>query len=198
MCNMETLTTPRLLLRRFSPDDAPFVKVLADDICIAAGVLEIPHPYTLEDARQWIGEHNSLWQRGEQYIFAITEKETADLAGAASLRLNGAHAHAELGYWIGGPFRGRGYATEAAEALLEFGFLGLGLHRIYARHLVWNTASSSVLSRIGMHHEGTMRGHACKWGSFQDVHIFGICAPDFLPRYFERSCTWTARHGEDH
>jgi RimJ/RimL family protein N-acetyltransferase len=171
--------------------------MLADDISIAAGVLEIPHPYTLEDARQWIGEHNSLWRRGEQYIFAITEKGTADLAGAASLRLNGVHAHAELGYWIGRPFRGRGYATEAAEALLEFGFLGLGLHRIYARHLAWNTASSRVLSRIGMRHEGTMREHACKWGSFQDVYLFGINSPDFLPRYFERRGNRNSCYGEE-
>ncbi|OPX70171.1 MAG: ribosomal-protein-L7/L12-serine acetyltransferase [Methanoregulaceae archaeon PtaB.Bin056] len=187
MCIPDTLTTPRLLLRSFSPDDAPSVQKLADDICIAAGVLEIPHPYMLEDAREWIGEHNSLWQRGEQYIFAITEREATALVGAASLRVNSTHAHAELGYWIGEAFRGRGYATEAAEALLEFGFLGLGLHRIYGRLLAWNTASSNVLTRIGMRYEGTMRGHAWKWGSFHDVHFFGIQSPDFYRRYVERS-----------
>ncbi|HOT04405.1 MAG TPA: GNAT family N-acetyltransferase [Methanolinea sp.] len=198
MCIPDTLTTPRLILRKFSPEDAPLVQVLADDIRIAAGVLEIPHPYMLEDAREWIGEHNSLWQRGEQYIFAITERETTALAGAASLRVNSTHAHAELGYWIGRAFRGRGYATEAAKALLELGFLGLGLHRIYGRLLAWNTASSNVLSRIGMRYEGTMRGHACKWGSFHDVHLFGIQSPDFYQYYLERSADGIHRQGEEH
>ena len=187
MAPPEILNTPRLWLRRFSIDDAQSVQEHADDMCIAAGVLEIPHPYTLEDAWQWIGQHQSLWQRGEQYIFAITEKETNALAGAASLRVNCAHSHAELGYWIGRPFRCRGYATEAAGALLEFGFLGLGLHRIYARHLDWNTPSSRVLVRIGMHFEGAMKGHACKWGSFHDVHFYGIQADDFYPHYLDGS-----------
>lgn len=193
----EILNTPRLLLRRFSIEDASAVQKLADDVSIAAGVLEIPHSYTFQDAWQWIGKHDSLWQGGEEYIFAITEKETRDLAGAASLRVNEAHAHAELGYWIGRQFRGRGYATEAAESLLGFGFFALGLHRIYARHLAWNTASSRVLLNIGMRFEGIMKGHAAKWGSFHDVHVYGIQAGDFYLLYLERCGNRIHSHQEE-
>ncbi|MCU0632950.1 MAG: GNAT family N-acetyltransferase [Methanolinea sp.] len=191
----ETLITPRLILRQFTMDDAPVVQALAGDVCIAAGVLSIPHPYTLDDAWQWIGQHPSLRQSGEQFIFAVTELRSRVLAGAVSIRVNEEHAHAELGYWIGRPFQGRGYATEAAGAMLEFGFLGLHLHRIYARHLAWNTPSSRVLSHIGMSFEGTMQGHACKWGVFHDVHLYGIQAGDFYMNSLE---TNNSRLGKPH
>jgi len=179
----ETLITPQLELRQFTIDDAPRVQELAGDICIAAGVLNIPHPYTFDDAMEWIEQHSILEQSGEEHIFAITERKSGVLAGATSLRVNAEHSHAELGYWVGRKFHGRGYATEAAGAMLEFGFFGLGLHRIYARHLAWNIKSSRVLSHIGMRSEGIMPGHAWKWGVFHDVHIYGIIDSDFYSYY---------------
>lgn len=148
--------------------------------------MNIPHPYTPSDAREWIAQHEFLRQTGEEYVFAITERDSAHLAGATSLRVKAEHNHAELGYWVGRPFQGRGYASEAAGAMLELGFLGLGLHRVFGRHLAWNTASSGVLLHIGMTPEGTMRGHACKWGVYHDVHVYGITSDEFMVRYTGR------------
>lgn len=181
-CSMivpETLNTPHLILRYFRPEDAERVAELAGDIHIASGVLNIPHPYTIDDARDWIGQHRFLRDHGEEIIYAITVRESAILAGAISLRVNTEHAHAEMGYWIGRPYQGYGYATEAAGSMLELGFRGLSLHRIYARHLSWNTTSSGVLTRIGMVHEGVMRGHASKWGVFHDVHWYSIMDDEY-------------------
>lgn len=182
----EKLLTERLCLRQFSIQDALRVTTLLADPAIAAGVLEIPFPYTNDDAREWICRHASERDMGVGYTFAVCERNSGELAGAAGLRVNPAHSHAELGYWIGRPFRGRGYAREAASALLELGFFGLGLHRIYARHLAWNRASSRVLEGIGLVHEGTLRGHARKWGLFHDVEVYGICYDDFCREHWQK------------
>lgn len=176
----ETLNTPHLVLRHFTIEDAPDLAELAGDVQIAAGVLNIPHPYTIVDAKEWIEQHPYLRERGEEYIFAVTERESTRVAGATSLRVDAEHAHAELGYWIGRPYQGRGYATEAAGSMLELGFLGLGLHRMYARHLAWNARSGRVLIRVGMTHKGVMRGHASKWGIFHDVHWYSIMDDEYF------------------
>lgn len=179
----EQLITERLHLRHFSASDAPFIVDLVSDPAIAAGVLAIPVPYTLADALDWIGIQEQERKIGTEFTFAVCERYQGTLAGAASLRVNTEYFHAELGYWIGRNFRGKGYAREAASALLEFGFFGLGLHRIYARHLAWNTASARVLTGIGLKHEGTMHGHALKWGLFHDIEVYGICFDEYFREY---------------
>ena len=90
------------------------------------------------------------------------------------LRIDQAHRRAELGYWIGTPFWGRGIATEAAKEMLRYGFEELRLHRIFAEHFAHNPASGRVLAKIGMKHEGCHRRHVLKWGEFVDAEQYGI------------------------
>ena len=66
-----------------------------------------------------------------------------------------AHARGTLGYWVGVPYWGRGYATEAAEAVLAHAFGALGLHRVQATHLTRNPASCRVMEKLGMRVEGS-------------------------------------------
>jgi RimJ/RimL family protein N-acetyltransferase len=94
------------------------------------------------------------------------------------LRIEADHGRAELGYWIGVPYWGNGYATEASRTLVKYGFETLGLHRIFASHVVRNSASARVLRKIGMRHEGCQRGHILKWGEFLDLEIYGMLASD--------------------
>ena len=75
---------------------------------------------------------------------------------------------------LGRPFWGRGYATEAARAVIEYGFSVLNLHRIYAMHFSRNPASGRVMEKCGMVHEGRFREHVRKWGVFEDVDLRGI------------------------
>jgi RimJ/RimL family protein N-acetyltransferase len=96
------------------------------------------------------------------------------LVGAISLRIELPQRRAELGYWVGVPYWGRGFATEAARAMIEFGFRRLSLHRIYAHHFVRNPASGRVMEKAGMQHEGTLRGHFFRWGAPEDVAVWGI------------------------
>jgi RimJ/RimL family protein N-acetyltransferase len=94
------------------------------------------------------------------------------------LRVEPDHRRAELGYWIGVPYWGKGYATEAARALVQYGFETLQLHRIFASHFANNSVSAKVLRKIGMRHEGRQRGHILKWGEFLDIEMYGMVGSD--------------------
>ncbi|WP_179228637.1 GNAT family N-acetyltransferase [Leptolyngbya ohadii] len=92
----------------------------------------------------------------------------------SAYRCNAAHSNAELGYWIGKPYWGNGYASEAAQEVMNFGLQALRLHRIYATCLGCNPASARVLQKLGMTHEGTQKQHVCHRGAFQDLELYGL------------------------
>jgi RimJ/RimL family protein N-acetyltransferase len=173
------LTTGRLLLRPFEVADAPEVKRLAGDREIAATTLQVPHPYEDGMAEEWISSHQEKWESGELVNFAVVRREDDQLLGAIGLVVRREHRRAELGYWMGKPFWGRGYTTEAARAVVAFGFDHLDLVRIYAHCMKGNPASVRVLEKTGMRHEGCLRGHVEKWGEFKDLEVFGILRNDY-------------------
>ena len=106
--------------------------------------------------------------------FAVERRDDGALVGAVSLRVEREHARAELGYWIGVPYWNSGYGTEAARATVAYGFRELGVDRIFAYHFSVNPASGRVLPKIGMQHEGRLRGHHRKWGQALDSEVYGI------------------------
>ena len=173
------LPTARLLLRSFQPEDAPAVVRLAGAKEIAATTVHIPHPYGEKDARDFFVNAERDFRAGRAVTFAICVASTGELCGAAGLHITEANQHAELGYWIGVPFWGNGYATEAAGAAVAFGFETSNLNRIFAHHFAGNTASQRVLEKIGMRHEGRLRQHVHKWGQFIDVESYGLLAEEF-------------------
>lgn len=169
-----TLRTRRLVLRPFSFEDAPVVQRLAGDRDIAATTLNIPHPYKGGMAEEWIGTHQEQFEKGEQAVFAITIASTGELVGAIGLGIRTEHRRAELGYWVGKPYWNHGYCTEAAAAVVQWGFDRLGLERIHATHFARNPASGRVMQKLGMKHEGMLRGHIYKWGVPEDLECYGI------------------------
>ncbi len=176
---MPVLTTKRLRLRPFTLLDAPAIQRLAGAPEIAATTLRIPHPYPEGLAEAWVLSHRGGYERGEELTLAITRLEDEALLGAIGLAIAAQDARAELGYWIGVPYWGQGYATEAAAALLAYGFQALGLARIHACHFAGNTASGRVLQKIGMTHEGRQRQHVLKDGQPQDLELYGILREEF-------------------
>ena len=174
-----TLTTPRLLLRPFDLADAPDVHRLAGERAIASTTQNIPHPYEEGMAEQWIGTHQEHYEHGRQVILAIVLRADNALMGGIGLRLNPPHSNAELGYWLGVPYWNQGYGTEAARAMVAYGFEILGLHRIHASHMTRNPASGRIMQKIGMTHEGHLRQHVNKWGGFEDIEIYGILRSDY-------------------
>ena len=169
-----TLQTDRLILHPFTMDDAPDVQRLADAAEVADATLNIPHPYTLEDAEAWIATHPENWAKGYALTFAIVLRDSDELVGAIGLHPSKLHNRAEVGYWIGVPYWNQGYATEAARALLTFGFEVLKLNRIFAEHYARNPASGRVMQKIGMTREGMLRQHLLKDDRFEDSVVYGI------------------------
>jgi [ribosomal protein S5]-alanine N-acetyltransferase len=179
------LITRRLILRPFEEADALRVEELASDRELA-DTTQLPHPYPPGAAAAWIATHAIRWSAGELASYAVTRRGNGELIGAVSLLLRPEHASAELGYWIGRAYWGNGFATEAASALLAFGFDQLGLNRVSAPYMVRNAASGSVLEKLGMSLEGVARQAYRKWGVFEDIATRAILRAE-----------WEARRGQD-
>lgn len=174
-----TLKTRRLLLRSFVADDAPALQELAGAREIADTTISIPHPYSVITARSWIAAQAHSFGSGIEVHFALIDAELGRLVGSAGLRdIDREHRQAELSFWIGVPCWGKGYATEAAYAVLAHGFGDLGLNRVYAFHMARNPQSGNVLRKIGMKQEGVLRQRVRKWGIFEDVICLAALAED--------------------
>lgn len=169
-----TLQTERLRLRPFIVADGPAVQPLLNDREIIKNLGYIPYPYEPGMAEHWIATHEAEYADGRQVVFAITRAETGTLMGSIGLTLNFDHRQAELGYWIGRPYWGKGYGTEAAKAVIRYGIQVLGLVKVYARPFAYNTASQRLLQKAGMTREGVLRKHFCKWGEMMDMHYYAI------------------------
>jgi [ribosomal protein S5]-alanine N-acetyltransferase len=172
-----TIEAPRLTLRPFHADDAPAVQELAGAAEVADTTLSIPHPYPPGAALAWIASHPPQWTEGTLAAFAIVERDTGTLVGAIGLVIIPQHACAEAGYWIGKPYWGRGFATEAGRALFDCAFGQLGLHRIEGRHFTRNAPSGRVMQKLGMEFECVQRESLRKHGRFEDVARYAILAP---------------------
>ncbi|MDH5229131.1 MAG: GNAT family N-acetyltransferase [Gammaproteobacteria bacterium] len=143
------LHSPRLILRAFNTNDAAQVQALAGDERIADTTAHIPHPYPADAAINWISTHANAWQTGEAVVYAIILNAGQTLIGAISIiRIH--QQQAEIGYWIGVPFWGKGYATEALQTIIKFAFKQLRLKRLSANYLQRNPASGRVLTKAGM------------------------------------------------
>jgi ribosomal-protein-alanine N-acetyltransferase len=166
--------TTRLLLRRFERSDAEPMLPLIGDFAIADGTARIPHPYTLADAHAFL---DMLEKQPDKPIAAITLHGA--IIGAVGLDLEPAHDRGELGYWIGRPFWGQGYATEAARAMIVIGFEHLNLNKITAHHYARNPASGRVLEKAGLLREGLLKQHMRKWGNYEDCVAYGLTRGQF-------------------
>jgi [ribosomal protein S5]-alanine N-acetyltransferase len=169
------LHTPRLLLRTYIADDIPELIALIGAREIAETTLRIPHPYTHADAEDQVRRS----QGSEDAVrLGVWVKASSTFVGGVGLRLEVEHHRAELGYWIGVPYWGNGYATEAARALLQYAFDELKLNRVYASHVPNNPASGKILLKLGMRQEGYLRGHILKWNEYQDLVLYGMVKED--------------------
>ena len=144
-----TIETARLLLRPFKANDKFEIKILAGNKNVSDTTLNVPHPYTLEMAEEWISSHAHDWQAKTRFTYAIVRKDTRILLGAISLaEIKGAEM--ELGYWVGEPYWNEGICTEAVTAILNFAFADLNIQKVTAEHLSTNPASGRVMQKNGM------------------------------------------------
>lgn len=130
-----------------------------------------PSPYTVERAQAWI---DLCALEAEPVNFAISDNGHA-IGGMSLYRQRGARRRsAEVGFWLGEPFWGRGIATAALGAFVTYSFKQFDLSRIYANVLAGNTASIRVLEKTGFRYEGTMSKSAEKQGQLIDELLYAL------------------------
>ena len=145
------LETERLILRIPKLDDAKAVAKLANNRKIAEMTALIPHPYGVDDAKAWI---EALAEEGGGWTFAIAAKSEGNaLVGACGYGRR-YDEEPEIGYWIGEPYWGRGYATEAVRALIDHLFSVTDLEAIATGCRVTNLASRRVIEKCGFQWTG--------------------------------------------
>ncbi|HEY3799685.1 MAG TPA: GNAT family N-acetyltransferase [Caulobacteraceae bacterium] len=141
--------TSRLVLRPSEPDDALRAFELLSDWSVARNLSAVDFPPP--DQRPWFGGHPHEWTAGAAYRFAVLLN--GEMIGLTDLD-HVTSVQAELGYWFGVPSWGRGYATEAAGALVEFARDTLGLSALVAGRAEDNLASDRVLTKLGFERSG--------------------------------------------
>jgi len=132
-----------------------------------------PHPYTMDDARWWIG--HAANKPGTN--FAIINGAEA-IGGIGIMLQEDVYRHsAEIGYWLGEPFWGRGIATWALSAMTKYAFATFNIVRLYATVFEWNPASARVLEKNGFHLEGILHKSITKGGSTIDSSLYSLVKP---------------------
>jgi RimJ/RimL family protein N-acetyltransferase len=163
------LSDDTVTLRELAIADVPAVTAACADPEIVRWTAEIPEDYKEEHARAWIESTREGWAKGNAE-FAISEAESDTLAGVIGL-FRRADWIAEIGYWIGAPFRGRGYATRALTLVTDWGF-SLGFVRVQLLILPGNDASARVASKAGFIEEGLLHGYLNQRGSIRDASMW--------------------------
>ena len=167
------LAADGLLLRPWRPGDE-------DDLVRYANNREIwrnlsdrfPHPYTAESARWWIDLQQQ--KKGAEWAFAIELDGEAIGGIGVSPGVDLQVKVAEIGYWLGEPFWGRGIATRALVRLTDWAFAELGLVRVFANVLEWNPASARVLEKAGYQLEARLSKSIFKDGQVIDSFLYAI------------------------
>ncbi len=178
MAPAKEIRTARLILRPLDRSHLEKMLPLISAWEIAATTLRIPHPYTREDAEQYFRAMEAEIDKGVMLRRSIFIASSDEYCGSVGLHIERDHGRAEMGYWMGVPYWGRGYTSEAAKAVVEYGFRELGLNRIYATVFAGNTGSRRVAEKAGMKYEGCLRQHVSKWGKYLDMEVYGVLASD--------------------
>jgi RimJ/RimL family protein N-acetyltransferase len=142
-CDMRS---QRLSYRPLEAADASRIAALVGDWDIARMTARIPHPYSLIDADLWIASIG-----GDEFVRGV--ELNGQLIGAVGY-IEGEDGQAEIGYWIGKPWWGRGFATEAARSLMEHCFDNAGFRRLTCGHFIDNPASARVITKLGFRRVG--------------------------------------------
>ena len=166
------LTLSKSTIRSFQLDDAASITKHIGTYSVARNMLRIPYPYSLQDAEQWIG---IATKQDPQTNFGIAIDD--QIVGGIGLDANpsgvAACEHsAEIGYWLGEAYWGRGIVTEALIAMSEWAFRELNLVRLYAKVFARNQASARVLEKAGYIFEGRLLAHYSRDGEFIDGLLY--------------------------
>jgi len=169
------IVTERLILREFCAEDWPAVLAYQSDPRYLRYYDWTGR--TPEEAQAFVGMFLEQQQTVPRIKFqlAATLQATGQLIGNCGIRMDAPTAQqADIGYELAPEHWGKGYATEAARAMVEFGFTQLAVHRIWSWCIADNVASANVLTKLGMTLEGRLRDHEYFKGRWWDTLMFGL------------------------
>ena len=166
------IPTERLILSELKGKDIPFIVQYLQHRIFSDLTSNIPHPYLESDAASWLKMSKEAFDNHTGYTFAIRNKE-GQIMGAIGLH-DRDDDKAELGYWIGIPYWNKGLVTEAAQAVLDFGFKKLEFNKIFATHFLHNPASGRIMEKIGMKQEAVLKQEMKKDGEYFDIVRYAI------------------------
>jgi RimJ/RimL family protein N-acetyltransferase len=173
------LTLPRCDVRSWRGSDVDAVARYADNRNIWLNLRDaFPHPYTRRDARDFI---HAARQRAPETMFAIAVNDEAVGGIGFLLQTDVERTSAEIGYWLGEPFWGRGLMTEALVAVTAHAIRAHHLTRVFALPFASNTASCRVLEKAGYVLEGRLRRSAIKDGRVTDQLQYAWITDDDPP-----------------
>jgi RimJ/RimL family protein N-acetyltransferase len=199
----QELHTERLILQPLALEDADSMYKLLQEREIAYNTMVIPFPYEQGMAESFIAstilessftndagtaatntalnlairlKSDNTFMGAMRFDKIVAENDKNDSNNNSAIIRTGT-----MGYWLGKPYWGHGYCTEAAHELIRYGFLGaLNLDRVEARHYSRNAASGNVMRKIGLKHIQQLPKHIDKWGVMEDVEMYAISKKDFL------------------
>lgn len=175
-----TIETERLTLRPMCVGDAQDMFEYARRADVTKYLTWCPHP-SLAYTKEYLSYVEGHYAAGDFFDWALVERECGRMIGTCGFtRFHYEYDCAEIGYVINPAFWGRGYATEAVNAVIRFGFQRLELNRIEARFIEGNAASRRVMEKSGMTYEGMGRQNAYIKGEYRNVGTCSILRRDYF------------------
>ncbi|MGA2973635.1 MAG: GNAT family protein [Candidatus Bathyarchaeia archaeon] len=175
-----SLITNRLHLRQIQPTDAEAFFAIKSDLEVTRRYGQEPHQ-SIDDTHAWIQRLQASYYRREALFWCLTLKGESSVVGSCTFWNFGAGFHcAEIGYELHRAYWRQGIMAEAISAILTYGFTELGLHRIEANPLAENTASKSLLLKLGFTYEGNLRQRHFFRDHFEDQLYFGMLKEEWL------------------
>lgn len=179
---LPVIETPRLILRQMERSDTADMYEYSRLSETTRYLLWNPHP-SPEYTRTYLTMIGRFYRKGEFYDWAVVEKASGRMIGTCGFaRLEQNHRVGEIGYVLNPAYHGRGYATEAASAVIRYGFETLGLNRIEGRYMVENIASRRVMEHCGLVFEGVLRQSMMVKGRFRDIGLCSLLRKDYNPQ----------------
>ena len=176
----QTIETDRLILRRFAyTDDDTMLKNWIADEKIQSLYSE-PVYTTKAEVKALLDKYIGSYARADYYRWAVIEKQSGECIGQIAYFLVDSKNHfAEIEYCIGGAFQCRGYATEAAKAVIAYGFDKINLHKVQICTKTINAPSKRVIEKCGLTYEGTLRDYFYMNGEYVGRLYFSILREEY-------------------